>query len=61
MCYTHIDEKQLNVMLSTKHVHAAAAVCEVYHLLPSDFLRRHRYIFGRNAVIGAKKQVAWMR
>lgn len=61
MRYAHIDEKQLNVMLSTKHVHAAATVCEVYHLLPSDFLRRRRYVFSCNAVIGAEKQVAWMR
>ena len=58
---THINDVQLESMLTAEHVDAATTMCEVHHLLPRYLTRRHADTFALNAMIAAKQQVAWVR
>ena len=58
--YAHVDELQFESVLAAEHVHAAAPVAEIDHLLPRDFAGRHAHPFLLDAVVGSEKQVAGM-
>jgi hypothetical protein len=60
MIHTYVNDFQVEAMLSAKHVHATATLCEVQHLLPSHFPWRHADTFSLYAMVASEKQVAWM-
>ena len=58
--YAHIDNAQLEPVLTAEHVHATAATGEVKHLLPRHFAGAHADTLTLYAVVATEEQVAWM-
>ena len=53
----HVDDAQVEAVLTAEHVDAAAATGEVQHLLPRHLARTHADPFALDAVVGTQEQV----
>ena len=58
---THIDDAEVETMLTTKHIDASPTLGEVDHLLPGDFAWRDADPFMFDAMIATQKKMAGMR
>ena len=58
---THIDDAEVETMLTTKHIDASPTLGEVDHLLPGDFAWRDADPFTFDAMIATQKKMAGMR
>ena len=55
--YAHIDNTQMETMLSAKHVDATTATREVNHLLPRHLTRTNADTFALNTVVATQQQM----
>ena len=57
---SHVDDAEVEAVLTAEHVYAAATACEVNHLLPGHFARTDADTLALDAVVAAEQQVAGM-
>ena len=56
----HIDDAQMEAVLTAEHVDTTAPTGEVDHLLPRDLTRRDTHALALNAVVGTQQDVTRM-
>lgn len=57
---THINDAEMETVLTAKHVDTSPTLGEVDHLLPRHLTRRDAHAFTLNAVITTEKEVTRM-
>lgn len=56
--HSHVNDGEVEPVLSAKHVYSSSASTEVDHLLPRDLTGRHAHAFALNAMVASQQQVA---